>query len=259
VVSEYTTGPPFFCPVNETNFCAWAASKRLIFPHAKGRDGDIKRQLIRATVAGAQAIWDVQPQARLVYAEPTIHVVAPRNHPELAVEAERYNEAQYEAWDMIAGRIEPELGGHPRYLDILGLNFYHANQWEHPKGRLRWEDEPRDQRWVPFHDLLEWAYRRFGRPVLVAETSHFGSGRPRWIREIADEVYQARLRGIPVEGVCLYPILDRFDWEDSKHWHNSGLWDLRREADGSLTRVLNQDYAAAFADARRLLASAGCV
>jgi hypothetical protein len=259
VVCDHTEGVPFFCPMNEINFFAWAASKRLIFPHAKGRDGEIKRQLIRASVACVQAVWDVAPQARMVYAEPLIHVVAPLNRPSLTLAADRYNESQYEAWDMIAGRVEPELGGDPRYLDILGLNYYHSNQWQHPKGRLRWEDEPRDPRWIPFHDLLERAYRRFGRPVLVAETSHFGSGRARWIREMAEEVYQSRLKGVPVEAVCLYPILDRFDWEDSNHWHNSGLWDLRREPDGSLRRVLNQEYAEAFAEARQRLASIGCV
>jgi UDP-galactopyranose mutase len=47
-----------------------------------------------------------------------------------------------------------------------------------------------------------------------------------------------------VEGICLYPIIDRPDWEDYNHWHNSGLWDLHRNSNGSLTRVLNPEYAA---------------
>jgi hypothetical protein len=44
--------------------------------------------------------------------------------------------------------------------------------------------------------------------------------------------------------MCLYPIIDRFEWEDPSHWHNSGLWDYRIEADGTFTRVLNDEYAA---------------
>jgi len=44
--------------------------------------------------------------------------------------------------------------------------------------------------------------------------------------------------------VCLYPIIDRFEWENSAHWHNSGLWDFERDADGNFTRVLNTEYAA---------------
>ena len=63
-----------------------------------------------------------------------------------------------------AGRAQPELGGHPRYLDVVGVNFYHDNQWEHPSRRLRWEDNPRDERWVPFHRLLARAHARYGRP-----------------------------------------------------------------------------------------------
>ena len=49
--------------------------------------------------------------------------------------------------------------------------------------------------------------------------------------------------GVPLEGVCLYPILDRFDWEDPTHWHNSGLWDMVPDSHGHYTRVLNELYA----------------
>jgi hypothetical protein len=92
----------------------------------------------------------------------------------------------------------------------------------------------------------------------MAETSHFGSGRARWIREIAAEVCAARGIGVPIEGVCLYPILDRPDWEDLSHWHNSGLWDLVPNGGNRLARVLNPEYAHEFAAARDLLAKLGC-
>jgi hypothetical protein len=62
---------------------------------------------------------------------------------------------------------------------------------------------------------------------------------------------------VPVEGVCLYPILDRHDWDDARHWHNSGLWDLH-EVDGAYERKLNSVYAVEFERSRGLLASAGC-
>jgi trimethylamine:corrinoid methyltransferase-like protein len=45
--------------------------------------------------------------------------------------------------------------------------------------------------------------------------------------------------------VCLYPILDRFDWEDYTHWHNSGLWDMQKNGNGHYHRVLNEEYARA--------------
>ncbi len=51
----------------------------------------------------------------------------------------------------------------------------------------------------------------------------------------------------------LYPILDRPDWENMDHWHNSGLWDLVPE-NGTLRRVLNEPYAAALRWAQNLVA-----
>jgi hypothetical protein len=50
--------------------------------------------------------------------------------------------------------------------------------------------------------------------------------------------------------VCLYPIIDRPDWDDASHWHNSGLFDIVSEPDGTLRRVLNEEYAAGLRDAR---------
>ena len=116
------------------------------------------------------------------------------------------------------------------------------------------EDEPRDPRWIPLHRMLGSIWERYKRPFLIAETSHFGVGRARWIREIGAEVYQALQIGIPVGGVCLYPILDRYDWENRNHWHNSGLWDLEPTENGKLKRVLNAKYGTALTEAQQLLA-----
>jgi beta-glucosidase/6-phospho-beta-glucosidase/beta-galactosidase len=139
---------------------------------------------------------------------------------------------------MLSGVVKPELGGHPRYLDIIGVNYYHANQWEYPNDRLRWEHTPRDERWIPFSVLVADVHRRYRRPMFVAETGHFGIGRAAWAREIAAQVMLARASGIPLEGICFYPIIDRTDWEDSNHWHNCGLWDLWRNSEGRLERVI---------------------
>jgi len=258
LIREETEEPPLFTPVNEISFLAWAGgSRRIMFPYADGRDDELKQQLIRATLAACDAIRDVMPRARFLYPEPVIHVVAPDGRPDLAAEASGYNESQFEVWDTIAGRKNPSLGGAEHYLDIVGLNYYHSNQWEHPAGRLRWEDEPRDSRWKPFHQLIAVNWKRYQKPLMISETSHFGSGRARWIREMSQEVYHARIRGIPVEGICLYPILDRYDWDNKQHWHNSGLWDMS-PGDPSMHRVLNTEYAAALHECQQLLGSIGC-
>jgi UDP-galactopyranose mutase len=243
-IADHSDGIQYYTPVNEISFLAWAAGeKAYIHPHREDAGTALKHQLIRATIAGIEAIWAVDRTARIMHTEPIIHVLTPRGRPDLARAAADQRAAQFEAWDMLAGAMEPQLGGHPRYLDIVGVNYYHANQWEHPDRRLRWEDLPRDPRWLPFSSLLAEVYYRYWRPVVVSETSHFGVGRGRWIREVADEVGRARDAGVGVEGLCIYPIVDRPDWEDPNHWHNSGLWDLRRTSSGTLERVLSRDYA----------------
>src|SRR3954471_5332420 len=247
-VRDSCDGVPLYTPVNEMSFFAWAAGEiGWFYPYGKGRGGELKRQLVRACIAGINAIWDVAPGARITVVEPVIHVVPPKSRPELVGEAAAYRNSQFEACDMLTGALSPELGGNPRYLDILGVNFYHDNQWEHPGGRkIAWHIHPRDARWRPFHLLLKEVYERYRRPLFVAETSHVGVGRAEWIRELTDEVAQAITTGVPVEAVCLYPIIDRFEWEDPTHWHNSGLWDFAPDANGNFIRVLNQAYAAEF-------------
>jgi len=242
---EYTDNIPFYVPINEISFLSWAAGLvGYIYPFKRKQGVKLKQQLIRAVIAGCEAIWSVDRRARIAHVEPIINVLTPRGKPELAKLAAEQRASQFEAWDMLLGRDCPQLGGHPRYLDIIGVNYYHSNQWEYPDQRLRWEDNPRDKRWVPFHLLLAEVYERYHRPLFIAETSHFGAGRGPWIREIIDEVILAIRNGTPVQGICLYPILDRPDWDNLDHWHNSGLWDMQTDEQGRLRRVLNEAYAA---------------
>ena len=47
------TQVPFYCPVNEISFWAWAGGTwRKFNPLARGRGGELKRQLVRAAIAG---------------------------------------------------------------------------------------------------------------------------------------------------------------------------------------------------------------
>ena len=246
-IDDHTDRIPFYTPINEISFLAWAAGDvGYIHPFGIGRGHELKRQLIRAAIAGIEAIWQVNRQARIVQVEPVIHVMAPRHRPDLSERAAAQRAGQFEAWDMITGQMEPRLGGQPKYLDIMGLNYYHSNQWEHPDVRLRWEDHPRDERWVPLHQLLAEVYTRYQRTLFIGETSHFGVGRGPWLREIYDDVQTAIRNGVPMEGITIYPIIDRPDWDNLDHWHNSGLWDLVPDEQGVLRRVLNQNYATVF-------------
>src|ERR671915_200256 len=121
-----------------TSTCSRRISPRVL------RDSALKRQIIKAAIASCEAIWKIDRRARVVHVDPVIHVVPPVMRPDLTEAAAAQRESQFESWDMLAGVTAPELGGHPRYLDVMGVNFYHSNQWEYPNVRLRWEDTPRD-------------------------------------------------------------------------------------------------------------------
>ena len=259
IVKNESGRVPVYVPVNEISFLSWAVGhKGIIQPVALGKSHEVKRQLVRAAIAGMEAVWSVDGRARFAHVDPIAKVFAPRGRADLEEAARLQEEGLFEAWEMIAGRKEAGLGGNAKYLDVIGVNFYHSNEWETPDVRLRWEDEPRDERWVPLHRLLDGVYQRFKRPLFISETSHFGVGRGKWIEEIAQEVYVARMQGVPVEGVCLYPVIDRPDWEDPNHWHNSGVWDLRETAGGRLERVACGEYVDALRRSQRLLSEIGC-
>jgi hypothetical protein len=235
-------GPtPVYQPINEISFLAWAASEtHLVHPHVPTSPAHgfaLKRQLVGAALRGCDAIWSVVPDARIVHTDPVMHVVPPSNADELTRQAARHaREHQFQAWDMLCGRMAPELGGSPRYLDLIGINYYHSNQWEHgSNARLHWH--LRDPRRLPFEALAREVWLRYERPLLVAETGHVGEGRAEWLDDVAASAARCRASGVPLEGICLYPAIDRPDWEDPLHWHQSGLWDLPGALQGDLTRV----------------------
>ena len=248
-------GPmPVFSPVNEISFTSWGMSVRMFrcmnmdYEHARR---DAKRQLVRAAIAGCDAIWDVIPGARMLHCDPLVHLIAHDDDPASHVHAEVMREAQFEAFDMLAGRRAPELGGAPRYLDLMGVNYYDTNQWEAATGhRLWWHLD--DARRKPLHQLLMEVHERYGRPLLLAETGHVGSGRGIWIREVAEQAMMARHRGADIAGICLYPGIDRPDWENPDYWHHSGLWDVVAQPDDRQARILAPAYAQGLRQAQAL-------
>ncbi len=255
---EHSDEIPFYSPMNEISFFTWAATRGFMFPHAWGRDAELKRQLVRAAIAAIESIRDVDPRARIVSPEPLIHNVPPRAEPWNVGPALAQRNSQFEAWDMLAGRTAPELGGAESYLDIVGVNFYSANEWEVPGGRkLHWDAGSDDPRWMPLHELLAEVHARFERPFMIAETGHYGIGRAPWLNEVAAEIRKARMNGVPLEGACLYPILDRFDWDNPAHWHNCGLWDLELNGTGHYKRILNPPYAQALLEAQAVVGQVG--
>ncbi|TWI52789.1 beta-glucosidase/6-phospho-beta-glucosidase/beta-galactosidase [Pseudomonas duriflava] len=204
---------PFYCPVNEISYWAWAGGDAGHFnPMAKRRGVELKVQLVRASIAAIEAIRSVAPKARFVQADPLINVVPASGRASDRNAAEEYRQSQFEAWDMLCGKEWPGLGGKPEYLDIVGLNYYSDNQWFNG-GQTIYQGDPL---YRPLQGMLAEVYTRYQRPLLIAETGAEGAARAPWLTYVSHEVRAAMLNNIPIEGMCLYPILDYPGWNDER-------------------------------------------
>ncbi len=222
-----TQSPRFFTPVNEITFLsAGGTDMGWMFPFARGRQAEFKRALCRMAIAGVQAIREIDPEARMVHVDPLIHEVPPEGRPDLAAEAHRksYEEA-YEAWDMLFGRLHPELGGTPEILDIVGVNCYFFSQAEEALGGERKVLGPRDPRRKPLSELMQYAWERYRRPLIIGETSGYQDKRAEWLRMCMEEAMKALLSGVDFQGICLFPCVDIPDW-NSGEWAKIGLYDV---------------------------------
>jgi hypothetical protein len=213
--------PAMITPINEMSFLAWAGGDvRCMNPFASARGVELKVQLVRATIEVIEAVRDVLPRARFLQPEPVINIVPDERHPRTWARVESDNLLQYQAWDMLVGAIWPALGGHPRYLDIVGVNFYPDNQFMLDGTTVR-RGEPR---YRPFSQMLLGVWSRYGRPMIVSETGSEGEDRAGWLRYVCEESREAMQRGCELHGVTLYPAVNHPGWVDDRRCEN-GLWD----------------------------------
>ena len=224
VASRECDEAPLVVPVNEISFFAWAGGDLgILNPFATGRGDELKLQLLRATICGIRAMLAVNPAIRIVHTEPIINVVAQPGRPQDVEPAEAHRQAQYAALDAIGGRTHPELGGREDYLGVLGINYYVHNQWVYPGGHGTMI-EPSYPRYRPVWQMLREVHERYRRPMFIAETGIEDQARPAWLRYMGYEVRRALRSGVPIHGLCLYPIVNHPGWDDDRHCHN-GLWD----------------------------------
>jgi len=177
----------------------------------------------------------------MVHIDPLVQVVAPRDRPDLVERARKETyEDTFVAWDVIAGTQHPELGGSPELLDIVGVNCYSFGQMEYREHGPHAALGPTDDRIEPLCDLLEFAWNRYERPMIIAETSGLGDGRPAWLKDVTEETLAAVDRGVDIHGICLFPTVDMPNWHTGEWLHN-GICDLVPDGP-ALTRVPHGPY-----------------
>ena len=256
-VKYYRSLKPFgeliIVPINEVSFISWLGGEvGATTPYTKGYGWQVKYNLMKAYIKAIEAMKHEDASISIVTSEPLINTVPPFDATlEQIAEAALKNEHQFQATDILAGRTCPELGGKEDYVDIIGLNYYGHNQWVYNSSEfLDWRTAIHDERFQPLHVLIRKVFDRYKKPVAITETSHPGKDRPAWFEMIERECIKTLQRNIPLKGICIYPIIDRQDWDDLTTWHHSGLWDIDIHA-SQLQRFLYQPMADAVLKAQK--------
>ena len=238
-IQARTTGTCWFTPINQPSYFAWAGGETgRVAPHRLGEGHDLTIVLARAAIAGINAIRSVCPGARMVNVDPLCHVVPPSGSFDRYEECESFNHgAVFESWDLLSGRLMPELGGSREHLDVIGINCSAANQWE--IGRPEQPLAADDGRRVPLRRLVRRVWERYGGEVMITQTNRAGELQPTGVAEVEHECEAILAEGIPLRGVCLHSPL------------GTPLWDAA-QATGSRCQALCQPMLDALRKAQRI-------
>lgn len=236
-------------PINEVSFLSWLGGDvRGTSPYCVGQGWEVKYMMMKAYIEGIEMMREADPHVKIMPTEPLIHIVSPDPaDTALVLAAHKKHQEQFQVLDILTGKMCPELRGKPEYLDIIGVNFYCDNQWTVTDHQyIPWDESPPNPLWKSLYSLVEEVFIRYGRPVVISETSMAGDKRYPWLKMIAEECITILQSGIPLLGCCIYPVIDRPDWDFPAQWHHSGVWDihnpdtLEREIHGESRMALEE-------------------
>lgn len=233
----------WYTPLNEPLVNALYCGKRGLWPpYLRGDTGYIRvmLRLVRGIQATVRALKAVDPDSVMVHVEATGLSRAIRQELEgLAVEEQHRG---YLAYDLINGRVRPDhalftwllrsgavaddlqaIAADAVPLDVLGMNFYPQWSTQHlyidKRGRLAYRQAEDDS--AGLAALVNDYYQRYRSPIIITETSAFGSDelRSRWLRTSVEAVKYLRSQGVPVHGYTWFPMFTMIDW---RYRHEQG-------------------------------------
>ena len=162
--------PPLVCPLNEINFLSWAVEEGY-FPRVGPRTRLVQAAAGADRDRGREGHSAAMARTRQSLGRALVHV-APTTAAGRVRAAEQYLQGQFEAYDWIIGRAEPELGGDPSLVDMIGFNFYPHNQWyldgpTIPMGHHEYR---------ALSEMLCEVAERYGKPIFISETGRRAAG-----------------------------------------------------------------------------------
>ena len=240
-------------PVNEVSFISWLGGEvGATSPFTRQHGWQVKYNLMQAYIQAVKAMKSIDDNIVILTTEPLINIIPEDFNDALQVETARCkSEEQFQMLDMLYGNICPELGGSPDLVDIIGCNYYHNNQWFYPSGeQLNWRNASGIEGYKSLSELCGEVVQRYNLPVVISETSHTGEDKSLWMGFITGECEKMIDNGIPLWGICIYPALNRPDWDYPDQWHDSGIWGVNTE---NYCRENQADYAIQIKDCIKIM------
>lgn len=266
VAERYGALIQWYTPLNEplvnASMCGYEG---LWPPYLHGDDGYFKMilALSKGVIASVKAVASVAPAWKTAQVEALW-----RNNTSVAALQERVrlsNELQYISLDLTLGRVD---AAHPLYArlrkngvtdadldwyranaidyDVLGANFYPWSAKEMAAtadGAMR--PLPVNTHGGHVAAAVAELYHRYGKPVMVTETSSLGglAAREQWMDGTVNGMFSLREQGVPVIGYTWFPMFTMIDWAYRKgrrplasYLIHLGLYDAAYDADGVLRR-----------------------
>jgi beta-glucosidase len=232
---RYSSVVRFYTPLNEPVVNALMCGKRGLWPpYLRGDAGYIRimLQLVSGIVKTAAAIREVDSSAKLVFVEAA--GLSRAAHADLEPLAAEDQHRGYMCYDLLTGKVTrdhplytwllrngathkalAEIARNPVHIDILGLNFY--PQWSVKQLYINRNGRVASRVFdghASFSSLIEDYYRRYRIPIMITETSAFGSDeiRAAWLQQSIAAIKALRQNGVPVYGYTWFPVHTMIDW-----------------------------------------------
>lgn len=265
----------YVCPLNEPSTIAFFSGEMGLWPpHGRSLQcyTTVMARSAQAMSRAITALRETMPNVEILACEPLDHAYTDDDADEttssflaesLRADVQRRNLRRHLALDLITGRIDAahdlrnwllqhgfspvDLNWflkHPVEFDVLGLDYYPHTEVElytSPDGHYR---QRVPQQPVGLCRAAQAYWQRFGKPIIIGETSVTGSEEDRgcWLDYTLFEVRRLREEGIPVIGYTWWPVIDHLDWDGALlhrtgHIHPVGIYRLERASGGKLRRV----------------------
>lgn len=196
-------------------------------PYHRGLSGFVEQILnVLPAVAEASRMYaQLLPGARHVWVDTCEHHTG--SDPAGQAYADMANKRRFLVIDTFLGRgYEPagplaeelsKVGGErlldivPGRIDVLGLDYYAHCQWNFGSGG----GSTPTLNPLPLADQIREYWDRYQLPCIVAETNIRGStaDRATWFKYVLEQCEMAKSGGVPLEGLCWFPVIDSTDWD----------------------------------------------